>query len=175
MVHGDRLFEYPVYSRSLCYAGVLFGIVCFVSAVYALLTESFSFRSLVWVLGIGIGIGLTVGGIVELFNYQTISVNDSGISTLGPNRRMLVSWSDIDRLFYTRGEGLGAHEAFYSFYIKSKSGDIIKISQYIKNFHELGTIVLERCPTGKAEYISFLELARLYYRFYFKKPITHRH
>lgn len=167
-----KSFEYSPFYRFFWYIGIILGVIFFVAAIYALLTESLSFRSSVWVLGIFLGIGITVGSVVELSNYQTIFVNEDGISTLGPDRKIFVSWSDIDKLFYTQSEGMGAHEAFYSFYIKSKSGEIIKISQDVKNFHELGSIVLERCPTGRAEYISFLELARLYYRFYFKRAVS---
>ena len=170
-----KSFEYSPFYRFLWYIGIVLGVIFFIAAIYALLTESLSFRSSVWVLGIFLGIGITAGSIVELSNYQTIFVDENGISTLGPNRKVFVSWSNIDKLFYTQGEGLAAHEAFYSFYIKSKNGEIIKISQDIKNFHELGTIVLERCPTGRAEYIPFFDLARLYYRSYFKKPVTYHH
>ena len=142
----EKSFEYSPSYRVFWCLGIVIGIIFFIAAIYGLLIESLSFRSSVWVLGIFLGIGITVGSVVEIGNCQSIFVNENGISTLGPSRKVFVAWSEIDKLFYTQSEGLGAHEAFYSFYIKSRNGDIIKISQDVTNFHQLGTIILERFP-----------------------------
>ena len=175
MVYDGKLFDYSKFYRLLFYSGTLLGLVFLISSTYFLLTESFGRQTLLWILGICLGMGMVGGGIVELSNYHNILVDDRRISLLRPSRRVDISWNDIDKVFYTRSEGVPAKHPFISFYIKSKNGEIIKISQYIKNFHELGTVVLEKCPTGKAEYIPFLDLARLYYKSYFKRPITYHH
>ena len=172
MVYAGKVFEYPTYSRLLWYAAILFGLSFVVAGIYGLLTRSFTPQSLLWIGCIFLGTGMVCGGVVELFNYQTILVGDDGISMIGPNRKSFMPWSNIDRVYYSRGEGVPAHQPYVSFYIKSKNEEIIKVSQDIRNFHELGSIVLERAPTGKAEYISFGELVKLYYKSYFKKPDT---
>ena len=170
MVYSGEVFEYPIYSRLLWYAAIIFGCAFVVAGIYGLLTRNFTSQSVLWIGGIFLGIGMVCGGVVELFNYQTILVKDDGISTIGPNGKIFMPWSNIDRVYYSRGEGVPAHQPYVSFYIKSKNVEIIKISQDIRNFHELGSIILERAPTGRAEYISFTELVRLYYKSYFKRP-----
>lgn len=172
MIYDGKLFEYPSFCRPLWHVGVVFGLSFFVASIYALLTKSFSAETFLWIFGIFFGMAMAGGSLVEMHNYHPILVNDERISLLRPNRRLDIPWSDIDRAFYSRSEGVQAKHPFFSFYIKAKNGDIIKISQYIENFHELGSIVLERCPSGKAEYIPFADLARLYYRSYWKKPFT---
>lgn len=172
MIYDGKLFEYPSFCRPLWYVGVVFGLSFIGASIYALLTKSFSTETFLWIFGIFFGTAMSGGSLVELHNYYSVLVNDERISLLRPNRRVDILWSNIDKVFYTRSEGVQAKYPFFSFYIKSNNGEIIKISQYIKNFHELGAIVLERCPTGRAEGIPFVDLVRLYYRFYFKRAVS---
>src|SRR5690349_7965000 len=143
MLLTGELFEYPRSTRLIFYFGVVFGSVIFLASIYSLVSQSLSVHTLVWFVGLFVGLGMAGGAIVELYNHHSVLINEEGICLLRSLRRQQIRWADIDRIFYTHSEGLRALNRFLSFYVTSRRGDIIKVSQAIDRFQELEARLLQ--------------------------------
>jgi hypothetical protein len=164
-----RVLRYPPSTRLLYHSGVIGGIGFIVGSAYFFLFDDTTSR-IFWVASICFGFALIFGSLIELFNHQMILIDELGLHTRGPNRRVSILWGDVDAILCAPSGY--ASSPFISYYVVSnKEKEVIKFTQEIDHFDDLCSIVSDRLRNVKVKDVGFAELARFYRQIYFAKGV----
>jgi len=166
---NNKSYAYSRWWVVFDYFGIVFflGIVAF--GLYMAFTEPFFSSGWIGILGICTGFIMIIVFAFESVNRGTIVVNDEEIIILKPKGSIRIPWSNINRVYYSAFQDAYAKNPFFSLYVLSKDGELIKITQNIDDYFDLMEIIVRHSPRGQAEPISLMKLLRLLFQVYFSK------
>jgi len=169
MIEGEKTYHYHKGWLLLDYFGILFFLALTASGIYWLFKDPFFSSGWGGLFVATVGSIAVIAFVFEKNNRATIIVNDKEIVALKPKQQVRIVWSNIDRVYYSAFQDAYAKNPFFSLYILSKDGELIKITQNIDDYFDLMEMIVRRSPRGQAEPISLIKLLRLLFQVYFSK------